>query len=342
MAADNTLRTAVQRYCATIARDRLLVQAAGGNVSWKSGDTLWIKASGTWLADAEQKDIFVPVDLPAIHSAVAAYHFDYSPKVVVESHHRPSIETMLHALMPHRIVLHLHPVDAVAHLVRPDAEMDIHAAIGEGINWAWVPYHKPGQDLARAIAQMRGSTAHPDLIFMQNHGVILGGDTLDEIDKALRLITNRLRIAPPSLPPALIIEGDITDSGSPLGYRMSRHLNARQLGQRGDWAGRLSSAWAICPDHIVFLGLRAYHAPDLRALSEKLIDTGESPPLLFLDDGRVLERIDVTAAQIAQMQFYIDVISRQHPRQKLDVLTETDALNLTDWEAEKYRRSLSY
>jgi rhamnose utilization protein RhaD (predicted bifunctional aldolase and dehydrogenase) len=36
----------VKTYCSQIGADPLLVQGAGGNASWKEGDTLWIKASG--------------------------------------------------------------------------------------------------------------------------------------------------------------------------------------------------------------------------------------------------------------------------------------------------------
>ena len=42
----------VTDYCAHIGADPLLVQGAGGNVSWKEDGTLWIKASGKWLAGA--------------------------------------------------------------------------------------------------------------------------------------------------------------------------------------------------------------------------------------------------------------------------------------------------
>ena len=45
----------VAAYCARIGADPLLVQGAGGNASWKEAGTLWIKASGTWLADAGEK-----------------------------------------------------------------------------------------------------------------------------------------------------------------------------------------------------------------------------------------------------------------------------------------------
>jgi hypothetical protein len=50
---------------ARVGRNMLLVQGAGGNSSIKDGDVLWVKASGTWLADADAKDIFVPVSLGA-------------------------------------------------------------------------------------------------------------------------------------------------------------------------------------------------------------------------------------------------------------------------------------
>ena len=51
--------------------DPLLVQAAGGNTSLKDNGIMWIKASGTWLKDAETRDIFVAVDHQAILTALA-------------------------------------------------------------------------------------------------------------------------------------------------------------------------------------------------------------------------------------------------------------------------------
>ena len=47
-------------FCSEIGMNRLLVQGAGGNASWKENDTLWIKASGTWLVDAKSHNIFLP------------------------------------------------------------------------------------------------------------------------------------------------------------------------------------------------------------------------------------------------------------------------------------------
>jgi rhamnose utilization protein RhaD (predicted bifunctional aldolase and dehydrogenase) len=48
---------------ARIGGEPLLVQAATGNTSIKHGGTLWIKASGKWLAHATRDDILIPVNL---------------------------------------------------------------------------------------------------------------------------------------------------------------------------------------------------------------------------------------------------------------------------------------
>jgi len=141
--SSEALRASVVGYCAAIGSDPMLVQGAGGNVSWKDGDTLWIKASGTWLAQAAEKDIFVPVDLAMLRDAIAGDDFTVTPTVCGESMLRPSIETLLHALMPQRVVLHLHAVEVLAHLVRASWQADFAALLDRSVEWTAVPYKNP-------------------------------------------------------------------------------------------------------------------------------------------------------------------------------------------------------
>ena len=49
-----------------LGSDSLLVQANNGNISIKLDGTLWIKASGKWLANAQREETFIPVDLAAV------------------------------------------------------------------------------------------------------------------------------------------------------------------------------------------------------------------------------------------------------------------------------------
>ena len=94
---------------ARLGADPLLVQAAGGNTSIKRDGALWIKASGKELRAAQADTIFVPVDLAGVRAGIARDEADPTAgRVQGDTALRPSIETTLHALLPQRVVLHLH------------------------------------------------------------------------------------------------------------------------------------------------------------------------------------------------------------------------------------------
>ena len=129
--SNSSLAAQVLEFCAQIGTDALLVQGPGGNVSWKEDGVLWIKASGKWLADAKSSEIFVPVSLPPLQNALAKSDFTIVPTAISGSQLRPSIETLLHVLMPHKIVVHLHPVEMLSHLVISNQKDAISKYIGQ-------------------------------------------------------------------------------------------------------------------------------------------------------------------------------------------------------------------
>ena len=170
---------ALLRYSAVIGADPALVQAAGGNVSLKRGGVLWVKASGTWLANALRQNIMVPVDLPALLAAVQrrdAAAVENAAAFVVQSEDatglRPSIETTLHAMLPHPVVVHVHCVETIAWAVRQDAEAAI-APLLAGLRWAFVPYVRPGAPLT--FAMLRVLQPDTDVLVLGNHGLVVGG-----------------------------------------------------------------------------------------------------------------------------------------------------------------------
>ena len=57
------LRELTQR----VGSNPLLAQASTGNTSIKLDGVLWIKASGRWMADAQQNEILIPLDLADVH-----------------------------------------------------------------------------------------------------------------------------------------------------------------------------------------------------------------------------------------------------------------------------------
>ena len=62
----------LRRMSARVGANILLVQGAGGNSSVKHDDVLWVKASGAWLSEAEEKAMFVPVELAGARAALDA------------------------------------------------------------------------------------------------------------------------------------------------------------------------------------------------------------------------------------------------------------------------------
>ncbi len=95
---------ALAEVSARIGAERLLVQGPGGNTSIKLGDELWVKGSGVWLAEASQRQIFTCVSLQQVRRRLAAGEAeDLSDTALPKADPglRPSIETCLHALMPH-------------------------------------------------------------------------------------------------------------------------------------------------------------------------------------------------------------------------------------------------
>jgi rhamnose utilization protein RhaD (predicted bifunctional aldolase and dehydrogenase) len=61
---------ALRELSAALGADPLRTQGAGGNTSIKRDGVMWIKASGTWLADALAHDIMTPVRLEPLRKAI--------------------------------------------------------------------------------------------------------------------------------------------------------------------------------------------------------------------------------------------------------------------------------
>src|ERR1700758_3862339 len=134
----------LRELSARIVGDPLLTQASTGNTSIKLDDVLWIKASGRCLADAKREDILVPLDLRAVKRCM---NLRVDPAEVYAC---ASIETAMHAVLPHPVVLHVHSVNTIAWAVRADARLRLQRQL-DGLRWQWVPYVPSGLPLAREI-----------------------------------------------------------------------------------------------------------------------------------------------------------------------------------------------
>jgi rhamnose utilization protein RhaD (predicted bifunctional aldolase and dehydrogenase) len=110
--------TALSRYYGS---DPDYVIAGGGNTSFKDESTLYIKGSGTTLSEITSQD-FVLMDRPklaaiwqkpypeAADEREAAVLADMmAARKPGEEQKRPSVETLLHDILPFVYVVHTHP-----------------------------------------------------------------------------------------------------------------------------------------------------------------------------------------------------------------------------------------
>jgi rhamnose utilization protein RhaD (predicted bifunctional aldolase and dehydrogenase) len=330
------VRDQVETFCARIGADPLLVQGAGGNASWKDGDTLWIKASGTWLAEASSKDIFVPVDLAHLTAAISAGDFGVEPRLGAPSSLRPSIETLLHALMPHPVVVHLHAVEVLAYLVRASFPGNIEASLDRDTKWVGVGYRKPGLALAQALGKALAHAGGADVVMLQNHGVVIGGQDVAQVEQRLASLTTAFR--GDARPP---VEAETGYSPASKSYEWVSDVGIRQLALDPALFDRLERDWALYPDHVVFLGGRPYCYSTIGDFLGDWPDDKASPEIVFIRSMGVMARAGISAAKLAQLRCYYDVLTRQAPREGLATLRPDQIAELLNWDAEKYRIGLS-
>ena len=327
----------ISQMCTELGINPLLVQGAGGNVSWKEDETLWIKGSGTWLASANDEDIFVPVNLNHLQEALAKQAFDVKPELIGAHTLRPSIETVLHAFMPNLVVVHLHAINALSHLVLQDCRGSIQQICQKlSIKAAFVGYHKPGPELAQGIYKALQSVPEANVIFLQNHGIVIGADSIEGIYSVLNKIDTAF--APQEMP--IRASTSLTPHSSPIvGYVPFPDNEVQLLAFDPHLFRRLHQDWVLYPDHAVFLGPKANTYSSWESFQNQT--SGESPELIFIENAGVFIKPEFNKAKTVQLRCYFDVVSRVSPDACLEPLNESAVHALLNWDAEKLRQQMS-
>jgi rhamnose utilization protein RhaD (predicted bifunctional aldolase and dehydrogenase) len=184
-----------------IGRDPLLAQASTGNTSIKIDGILWIKASGKWLGDANRGDFLIPVDLAQVRECVRLNVDPAEKYSSVAGNLRASIETAMHAVLPQRVVIHVHSVNTIAWAVRDDAPTLLEFLL-LGLRWQWIPYVPSGLPLAQAIEEAVILSPETDVLVLGNHGLVVCGDDCEAAEALLYEVERRLEVKPRPAPEA--------------------------------------------------------------------------------------------------------------------------------------------
>ncbi len=171
------------------------VIAGGGNTSYKSEEKIWIKASGTSLANID-KDDFVCLsrsELRKISTKIysqnsrireARVKEDLQKAIISENGKRPSVETSLHEIIEYKFIVHTHPTLVNALMCSRKAKRLTRKLFGK--HALFIEYTDPGYVLFKKvessiISYRERFSCEPKIIFLQNHGVFVSGDSPDEI-----------------------------------------------------------------------------------------------------------------------------------------------------------------
>lgn len=326
------MRESITTFSARVGSDPMLVQAAGGNVSWKAGDTLWIKASGTWLANANKRDLFVPVSLTPLIEAMRDGRFDVSPASLDSSGIlRPSIETLLHALFPHAVVAHLHPVDAIALLVRADVEDRLSQRMDSRFRWVTVPYRRPGAVLAAAVSQALRERPDANIVFMRNHGVIVAGSSVEEVDALYADVLDSLRLRPREV---MVGEASTTAAMEERGLRPLLDPGVQHLAFDPTSLEITQRHWPIYPDHVVFLGADAPVSTDAAQVAV------DGWGLIVPNEG-IYVGSHFSPTHHAMLSAYAAINARLRLDDPVVNIPEQEIGRLMNWDAEMYRQRLA-
>jgi rhamnose utilization protein RhaD (predicted bifunctional aldolase and dehydrogenase) len=316
---------------ARIGADPLLVQASTGNTSIKLDGILWIKASGKCLAQAKQETILIPIDLKETRQRVACNSDPAGQLAVIDG--KPlstSVETAMHAVLPHRVVLHVHSVNTIAWAVRKNGQAELAARL-DGIEWQWIPYVASGLQLARAIREAMERAPRTCVFILANHGLVVGAEDCDAADDLLRRTEERLAITPRGAPEPRSSTLERLAGGG--WWRVPQDALVHAPGT-DPISRRIVSGGVLYPCQAIFLTTQARVFPE--SVDEKIIMNLDEP-FVMIEEAGVLARQESNLAESATLDGLVAVLQRIPECAQVQYLTEDQTRDLLCANSYHYR-----
>ncbi|MSQ59450.1 MAG: hypothetical protein EXR36_07355 [Betaproteobacteria bacterium] len=277
-AAQCTSELALRAYSSRLlGADPALVLHGGGNTSLKTpgGETLWVKGSGSDLAQVTERD-FTPLAVQPVQTLLQQRQLSneqmmaaLAPCVLEPGRPKPSIETLLHAALPFRFVEHTHADAILAVTNTQNGEAIARRIFGDLA--PLVPFRHSGFGLAKTafeVFEKEHTSRTVGLIILQ-HGVFAFGDSAKEAYENMIELVGRAETylaehgawhlpgddAPPrwSAQEIALLRRDISRAaGFPILARLHNDARTLAFARRADLAQLLQEGPAT-PQHAVFI-----------------------------------------------------------------------------------------
>lgn len=335
------------------------LKGGGGNTSAKDDDTLWIKPSGTRLADVRPES-FVAMsraklaELYKLTSPAEAYAREALVKDLMmtavrpESSGRPSVEAPLHNSLSATYVVHTHPP-----LINGMTCANDGAEVCRTLfpNALWIDYTAPGYTLSMCVREEIRTHAvrhgsEPDTIFLANHGVIVAGNMPESIREVYTRIMNRLINEYQKA--GIAMELKIGPVPSPETLKtMTKHLRELLGTEHAAYVcagGKFRvAAGPVTPDHIAYMKSYPFiGAPTQETMSAFRSEHGYAPRMISCNDGvfglGINEKDAALALEMAQDGALVEQLAGAFGGIRYMSQQEQDFID--NWEVEAYRRKV--
>jgi rhamnose utilization protein RhaD (predicted bifunctional aldolase and dehydrogenase) len=325
---------------ARLGNNPLLVQASNGNTSIKLDGTLWIKASGKWLANAMHEETLVPLELAEVRDSIQN-DTEIARRFAGNRTLRPSIETAMHASLRHRVVIHVHSINAIAWAIRLDGPDQLKLRLA-GLRWQWIPYAASGIPLAREIENALADAPETDVLILGNHGLVVCGEDCDAAEELLRRVEARLAITPREVPkPDTRVLGTIARSSR---WQLPDVGLLHALGTDAV-SSRILKGGVLYPCQAIFLGKTMPLVPAPVVVSKfgaHLSGRGGTPPFVAVERSGVMLNEKMTGAERATLIGLVQVTQRTEQSARLRYLQSAEVSDVLSMGSHAYLESNSY
>lgn len=357
--------------------DPSYVIAGGGNTSYKNDERIWIKASGISLATIDENG-FVSLSREKL-KVISQKQYSSDPllrenevkadlhaAIVAPENLRPSVETSLHDLIGYRYVVHTHPTKVNGVMCSQQAEAVCKQLFGNRA--LFVPYTDPGyilfKKVAAGIEQYQAEQGvEPSVIFLENHGVFVGADTTEEIERIyadlMSAIETKLLYPLPGRDkkewkPAVAAQIARVHPGY-AGFTaigLQSELTAHFVADGGVFAKACKS---FTPDDIVYCKAHYLYIPAQRSEQELLDKTGELvaayfgrygylPKVLALQGEGIVGVEENLKSALNVLDVYENILKISFYSENFGgpkFLNDEQIAFIDNWEVENYRRKMA-
>ena len=320
-----------------LGKNNQLVQGAGGNTSIKSERSILIKASGKWLVKSLKNDIFVELNLNSIKRKINQSKDDnFIEDVIFNNNLRPSVETSFHALIDFKYVLHVHSIATIANSIFYESEKLLKKILGDDI--VYIPYVRPGFPLTMVMKNLIKKDSR--VIILENHGLIVAGDNLDNTYQLLLQVHRKLD----KIINTYSIE-NINDSILNIPGYTQKNENKYKIFKTDNKNFLSAFSKSFYPDHVAFLGPGIPFFDSLNDAKTFILNLSKKniqlPPFFIIKKFGLFENSNVILVSKEMIDCFIEVLLRINFNLTLKSLTKEEENELLNWDAEIYRKSIN-